>query len=118
ILLLVIKPSDDTSSIVECRLCTAEPEILPRRQYKVLSYDWGNPSMKRAVSLNGRIVEVTVNLECGLRHLRHKEEAQCVWVDPLCIDHRNEQTWGSSTEALRYIYARAQEVIVWLGEES
>jgi hypothetical protein len=118
ILLLVLEPSEDPSAIVKCRLCTARPEPIPRPRYRVLSYDWGNPAKTRPISLSGTITEVTKNLESGLRHLRQQHEPCCVWVDPLCIDHRHGQTRGSSTEALRYIYARAQEVIVWLGDES
>ena len=118
ILLLVLEPSEDPSTIVKCRLCTARPEPIPRPRYRVLSYDWGDPAKTRRISLSGTITEVTKNLESGLRHLRQQHEPCCVWVDPLCIDHRHGQTRGSSTEALRYIYARAQEVIVWLGDAS
>ncbi|KAI0098083.1 heterokaryon incompatibility protein-domain-containing protein [Nemania sp. FL0031] len=119
ILLLVVRPSRDASSIVSCQICRAPlgSTGAPRPAYDVLSYAWGDPSKTRHLELDGKDVEITEGLESALKHLRHQEKPQLVWVDPLCIDHRNGQKRGSSPEYLRYIYAAARRVIVWLGNQ-
>lgn len=116
--MLVLEASRDPLATVKARLCRARPEAVPRPRYKVLSYDWGDPAKTKPIFVNGAIANVTRNLESGLRHLRHRDEPRCVWADPLCIDHRHGREQGSSFEALRFIYARAEEVVVWLGDKS
>lgn len=118
VLLLFLEASKDSSAPVRGHLCTARPESIPRLHYKVLSYDWGDPAETKAIWINGAATKVTRNLESALRHLRHEDEGRYVWVDPMCIDQRHSREQGCSFDALRYVYARAQEVVIWLGDET
>ncbi|KAF2965631.1 hypothetical protein GQX73_g7923 [Xylaria multiplex] len=119
ILLLVVRPSRDASSIVSCQICRASfgSTRAPRPAYNVLSYAWGDPSKTRHIKLDGKDIEVAESLESALQHFRHQEKPQLVWVDPLCIDHRNGQNRGSSPEYLRYISSGAKRIIIWLGNK-
>ena len=58
-----------------------EPRMLG---YKALSYAWGLPSRKNPrIFVNDCPFEVTVNLECALRHLRLPDKDVILWVDAL-----------------------------------
>ncbi|KAK4158746.1 heterokaryon incompatibility protein-domain-containing protein [Cladorrhinum sp. PSN259] len=118
IILLLVRPSTDASSILRCQRCRVRPQSIHGASYSVLSYVWGDPSDTRRIELDGRSTDVAGSLDSALRHLRHQTTPRLVWADPLCINHANGQTGGSSTENLRYIYSKAQEVIVWLGNST
>lgn len=60
------------------------------RQYEALSYSWGQKSSDDDFCiniLNDRLscqgLEVTPNLHSALKHLRHKTETRCLWVDAI-----------------------------------
>ena len=118
IILLLVRPSKDPSSILRCQRCRVHLNIISRPSYSALSYVWGDPSDTRRIELDGKSTDVTESLDSALRNLRHQIRPQLVWADPLCINHSNGQNGGSSAETLRFIYKRAQEVIVWLGNST
>lgn len=60
------------------------------RQYEALSYSWGQKNsdddfciniLNEKLSCQG--LEVTPNLHSALKHLRHKTETRCLWVDAI-----------------------------------
>lgn len=46
------------------------PNFVKRSSYDALSYVWGNTTVLVPITLNGQQFDVTVNLECALRHFR------------------------------------------------
>jgi hypothetical protein len=86
-----------------------------RLQYTALSYCWGNLSLDTPIFLNRTPFYVTENLEQALRHLQRPDKATTFWVDAICIDQSDDDEKSQQVQQMKDIYARAQEVIVWLG---
>jgi hypothetical protein len=60
---------------------------------------------------------ITSNLEAALQQLRLVDEPRVLWIDAICINQddvheRSRQVW-----IMQEIYAKARQVIVWLGPE-
>jgi hypothetical protein len=65
--------------------------------------------------MNGKNFQATETLASALRHLRHPKNPRVLWVDALCID-TNARNYV--TKRIESIHNRAQEGVVWLGNES
>jgi hypothetical protein len=52
-------------------------------QYEAISYAWGDPTQKVPVIVDGARVDITVNLETGLKHLRYEDRSRVLWVDAI-----------------------------------
>lgn len=73
---------------------TADSEIGLLREYKALSYVWGDQNDKRLIFVNGQPFWVTYNLFSLLSRVRDlSSDPQCLWVDavwfvplPLFVD--------------------------------
>ncbi|KAI1356565.1 heterokaryon incompatibility protein-domain-containing protein, partial [Xylaria sp. FL0043] len=68
------------------------------------------------IIVNGENHDVTINLACAMRHLRSSEEILTIWIDALCIDQSNISEKNRQVAMMRDIYARAEEVVVFLGD--
>jgi hypothetical protein len=117
--LLTILPSADFSAPISCRIHVTALAQSPPPKYRALSYVWGDPRNTLEISLNGVSLQVTINLASALRHIRDKEEEVVLWADAICInqedlDERSKQVQFVMDE----VYKDAEEVLVWLGEES
>jgi hypothetical protein len=85
--LLVLQPSRDLQAEVECNLLyttlsRCEDDLI--EGYTALSYVWGDEVVTKTISVDGRDVEVTANLESALRHLRDPSRHQKLWADAIC----------------------------------
>ena len=85
--------------------------------YKAISYTWGDPSQTQLISVDGQPFPVTVNLASALGSLRSSSDELKIWADAVCIDQGNIPEVNRSVARMKYIYERAAEVIVWIGEE-
>jgi hypothetical protein len=69
--------------------------------------------------LNNTVFPVTVNLEGALRHLRELHKADrhgfVLWIDALCINQKDVKERTSQVQMMGKIYARGEEVVVYLG---
>ncbi|EJT77131.1 hypothetical protein GGTG_07043 [Gaeumannomyces tritici R3-111a-1] len=55
--------------------------------YEVLSYVWGQTcDLPGKIMVDGVPLEVTRNLYCALRSLRHNDQPRMLWVDAICIN--------------------------------
>jgi hypothetical protein len=111
--LLRIHPSRDLWGI-EATL--ESRSFLERPDYKALSYTWGDPSKVKPITLNGKRMNVTENLWNALYYLRDARRPQTFWVDAICIDQSNIEEKNIQIPLMSFIYSRAQEVVVWLGD--
>lgn len=100
--------------------CILEHSVLVKApKYVALSYCWGDPSKTKDISINRIMVPVTTNLECALRHIRNPSTGSgWLWIDALCINQKDLQEKGLQLQRMGHIYAKADEVLVWLGPES
>lgn len=83
--LVMLEPGDWVSPI-SCRL-DHRPLTDKSINYVALSYAWGSPRVTRPVLVDGIELQVTVNLESALRHLRRQSEPVFIWVDAIVSEH-------------------------------
>lgn len=92
----------------------ADPsEIVP---YAALSYVWGDDSEKIDIFVDEKRAIVTRNLFRALKSLRQMDRDVLLWVDAICIDQSNNKEKKHQVNQMRLVYERAEEVIIWLGE--
>lgn len=73
---------------LQCSLRYASFPNVP--QYTALSYHWGDPNKTVPILVNEVEVEVTINLEAGLRRLAN-DRVEYIWADALCINQLDTQ---------------------------
>lgn len=114
--LLYLHPSKTVFAGLEASLKTAS--FLERPRYRALSYESGEMSRKRPISINGKRMDVGINLWNALYRIRDDERTVVLWVDAICIDQSNNEEKSVQVPLMSFIYSRALEVLVWLGEHT
>lgn len=67
-------------------------------------------------SFEGFDVQIGVNLECALRHLRQGRDSKLIlWADAICIDQQNLKERSNQVQRMGSIYSKAGEALLWLG---
>jgi hypothetical protein len=69
------------SDPISCLLCSVYWADLP--VYEAISYAWGDPKSKCPVIVDGKRLDVTVNLRTGLKHFRYHDRSRVLWVDAI-----------------------------------
>jgi len=70
---------------ISTRLFITELEHAP--EYDAISYVWGDPSKTVPISCNGRMLNVTVNLNAAFKRIRLTYRPRIVWVDAVCASY-------------------------------
>ncbi|KAI1061336.1 hypothetical protein LB507_011289 [Fusarium sp. FIESC RH6] len=101
--------------------CTLQHEpidpVLNRNQhFSALSYVWGTSKTRETIQVDGHDLTIGVNLACAIRHLRDERRPILIWIDAICINQDDITERNSQVAMMRHIYARAQRVIVFLGD--
>lgn len=102
------------------RYALAEPSTWV--YYEALSYAWGPTSNQKAILVDNaagdaNTILVTENLEIALRYLRRPAKSRTLWIDAVCIDQNNIEERNQQVSMMGNVYARAKQVLVWLGPE-
>ncbi|KAL3422617.1 heterokaryon incompatibility protein [Phlyctema vagabunda] len=114
--LVILHPSPDYSSPIECSLKHAAfKENVP---YEALSYVWGDQSKPKSVTLDGMKQKITINLEEALLHLRKPSEARTLWIDALCINQNDITERNQQVALMKQIYTSCTIDLVWLGRSN
>lgn len=111
--LLILLPSEDWYSRIECSLAIDALDNHPR--YTALSYMWGDPRKCESIFIDGHRFDVTMNLYVALHHLRLKSEVRILWIDAICISMSDLDERSSQVLQMTDIYRAATDVVVWLG---
>jgi hypothetical protein len=90
--------------------------FLERPQYRALSYHWGYSEKTRPITLNGKKMLVGENLWNALFHIRDTRVMRTFWVDAISIDQTNNSEKSVQVHLMSFIYSRAKEVIMWMGD--
>jgi len=91
-------------------------------KYQALSYVWGDITGTRPIFCDedGKFILVTTNCEAALRHLRRSRQSRFLWIDAMCINQSEEPDVvlekNQQLKMMGDIYARADNVLVWLGQ--
>lgn len=120
----------DSSDELACSYYVLSMEDNP--QYEAISYTWfdRNGPPKETIAAHSMLiiedgmirtrVGLTENLWAALRsirHARHSEPRQLIWVDALCIDSIPLAFKTSSIALIPKIFQMANHVYVWLGPD-
>ncbi|KAK4159411.1 heterokaryon incompatibility protein-domain-containing protein [Cladorrhinum sp. PSN259] len=113
--LVILEQGHGTEPIC-CRLEDAQLSAAPA--YEALSYTWGDERIKLPITCSGLSMLVTTNLHSALQHLRHEDQPRVLWVDALCINQADSAEKSIQVPLMGAIYSGADEVLIWLGEET
>ena len=83
--------------------------------YDALSYTWGEEQELKTIQVNDQPFVVRENLYNALRNFRHLRRCT-LWVDAICINQADKQEREYQVSLMPYIYGRAHQVLVWLGD--
>jgi hypothetical protein len=87
--------------------------------FHALSYEWGNPGVTEAITVNGHSIQVTQNLANALRyapkHLESTKGRLRIWADAICINQKSEEEKNHQVPLMGDIYSLADVVLCWLG---
>lgn len=110
--LAILQPGTKGSTV---RITLAQTAFADRPRYEALSYTWGPPGVVKGIELNGIRVDVRENLWSALVHLRDARQERGLWIDAICINQADIEERNHQVKLMAYIFARAEEVLVWLG---
>jgi hypothetical protein len=87
--------------------------------YRALSYVWGSPPPTELILIHEKLFEIRENLHHFLEVFRvNLKRASYIWIDQLCMKQSDDKERNHQVGIMNQIYARAIEVLVWLGPES
>ncbi len=118
--LIDLQPAEDESASLECRILVCSAEDPP--PYIALSYTWGQLLFDKHVVVlaenekHNEKLAITTSLDVCLRHLRDAKATTKFWIDQMCINQSDDQEKASQISLMRDIYAKADQVVAWLGE--
>ncbi|KAF2770479.1 HET-domain-containing protein, partial [Teratosphaeria nubilosa] len=113
--LAILSPGSGSTAL-EVRLVW-ESTKYPKRQYACLSYCWGETMVRDvAILCDGYRLNITRNLEVALKSLRDPRNERRIWIDQICINQEDIYERGHQVWIMKYIFRRAKEVVVFLGE--
>ncbi|KAG8161232.1 hypothetical protein KVR01_009496 [Diaporthe batatas] len=95
--------------------CSVHAEQRSSTKYEALSYVWGDPTLQRFITLDGKRYAIGKNLYNCLVHLRKPTAERDSWVDTLCINQADSDERSQQVLLMGDLYKRADMVIVWLG---
>ncbi|KAF7193050.1 Heterokaryon incompatibility protein 6, OR allele [Pseudocercospora fuligena] len=92
------------------------PDLQKRVQYQALSYCWGATNFGHKIICDDIAISITQNLHNALSRIRHESKTFYLWVDALCINQQDSDEKSRHIGNMLTIYAEAEAVIIWLGE--
>lgn len=85
-------------------------------EFDALSYAWGTRPAGLRMYCNRQPLDITLNLDTALRHLRYVDDERYLWVDQLCIKQADLVEKADQVQLMFTIYNKAQTVVAWLGD--
>ena len=86
--------------------------------YQAVSYTWGSSVCTAKVHIGRNILHILDAIDTFLWQMLSDGGEGWWWIDSICIDQKNEIEKGSQVALMGRIFADAQAVRVWLGEEA
>ena len=108
--------SNPSIDLVSCSLRTVRLSEPP--SYEALSYCWGDPTFNQKIICNGRELYITTSLNEALVRFRSQSVTRTLWADAICINQQDINERNQQVRLMRQIYEKAQQVVIWLGEEA
>lgn len=105
------------SDLIQCKCSLETFKLHDAPGYNALSYTWGDPGQSGYINVDGHTVSVGRSLLNALHRLRRDFWLDYLWVDALCINQNDDEEKTHQVPLMNQIYANAQFVYIWLGEE-
>ncbi|PWY68961.1 hypothetical protein BO94DRAFT_550921 [Aspergillus sclerotioniger CBS 115572] len=83
--------------------------------YEALSYECHATELTDHITVNGERLPVNGSVFYALQHLRLSDQERILWGDAVCINQSNMAERKHQVQQMGHIYARAEQVIIWLG---
>ena len=83
-------------------------------QWEAISYAWDDQIPSKDIKLQGKMVQVADNVFRMLKNLRRPSQTRSLWIDAVCINQNDSDEKSKQVPLMRYIYQKAQSVIIWL----
>ncbi|KAE8373910.1 heterokaryon incompatibility protein-domain-containing protein [Aspergillus bertholletiae] len=117
--LLRLLPNEDSTAPIKCELLdySLQKSRNGAHMYDALSYVWGTSAKSQSIYIEDGEFEVSQNLHSALRRLRDPAFERILWVDAICIKQDDDAEKERQIQAMGKIYAQANQVVVWLGDE-
>jgi hypothetical protein len=109
-LLSLCNPAEHT---MDYRLTTFDFDEKP--PYVALSYTWGEECPTGFVNIDGKKLEIRMNL---LNFLRTYATDEYLWIDQICIDQSNPDEQSHQVRMMCNTYSKCDYVLVWLRNET
>jgi len=93
--------------------------LLDEPVYETISYDWGDPNVTTAITVDDTQIRVTSNLAKALRRFRARDAAYpraWLWADAICIDQTNDVERAQQVTMMGEIFEAAEQLRVWIGD--
>jgi hypothetical protein len=110
ILLLIIEAIGEPQVL---KLTTRRHFLDDEPEFYAVSYVWGTAAASVTIECDGAPLLITPSAYQMLEHLQLDQKP--LWVDAICIDQGNSEEKAAQIPLMRYIYAQATSVIIWLG---
>lgn len=81
-------------------------------------YSRSSAESNQAIMCDGNPVRVSKALWEALYQLQILQSDALIWIDRLCIDFENQEERATQVDVMSTIYAKASQVIVWLGKKN
>lgn len=111
--LITIQPDPPGSQLA----LTISDASFKRARYFCLSYTWAPHGPTHEVLVNDEQISIGHNLWLFLCSARNASLDKALWIDALCIDQSNVLERNQVVSRMGDIYAHAERVIIWLGEQ-
>jgi hypothetical protein len=76
----------------------------------------GRPEKAKKIELDHCTVDITEDLEVGMRRIRHSTQKRAIWIDALSINQNDKDEKSKQIPRMTEIYSYANAVLLWLGE--
>jgi hypothetical protein len=110
-----ISPDEDTKG-------KEDKEPKTNTSYEAVSWCWGREPANEVLRVhdgdNVFAFPISKNLKMALWALRTNDEVRQLWIDAICINQKDTKERNEQVPRMDRIYGDAENVCIWLGEES
>jgi hypothetical protein len=116
--LLRLLPSENSSAPTKCDIIILPLESAP--VYETLSYTWesNTQGVDCVITCCSKRLPIRRNSYLALTRIRLSTEPRLIWADAICINQADEAEKAQQVGLMRYVYSRADQVVIWLGDDS
>lgn len=112
--LLRLLPNLDARQRIQGQIYVVE--IGQAVEYRAISYEWGPAPASRPIAIDGKELEIRINLWNFLDTFRqYADNDVLLWIDQISIDQASIQERNYHVHLMSRIFADARNVVAWVG---